>query len=264
MTVAQGLAAAWWTEWLKARRSKAMWIISLAGAIAPLASGLFMLILKDPVGAQRLGIISVKAQIMAGTADWPAMLKLLGQLTAGGGLALFGLICIWMFGREHSDHTAKDLLALPTPRWAIMLAKFGVAAVWQAALLLLILALGMCVGLAVGLPGWTSELALSSAGLIILTGVLTILLVAPVAWMAGVGRGYLPPVGFLLLLVVLAQIISVLGWGAYFPWSVTGVVVNMIGTNAEPAPAVSYLLVALTGLAGVGLTVLWWQRADQQ
>ncbi|MEV0143917.1 MULTISPECIES: ABC transporter permease [unclassified Nonomuraea] len=38
------------------------------------------------------------------------------------------MIAIWLFGREFSDHTAKDLLALPTSRTAIVAAKFVVAA----------------------------------------------------------------------------------------------------------------------------------------
>jgi ABC-2 type transport system permease protein len=29
---------------------------------------------------------------------------------------LFGLIVVWLFGREFSQDTAKDLLALPTAR----------------------------------------------------------------------------------------------------------------------------------------------------
>ena len=35
---------------------------------------------------------------------------------AAGGLFLFGFLFIWVFGREYSDRTAKDLLALPTAR----------------------------------------------------------------------------------------------------------------------------------------------------
>ena len=56
----------------------------------------------------------------------PAYLTLVSQIVAVGGM-LFGMILIWLFGREFSDRTAKDLLALPTSRAAVVLAKLVVA-----------------------------------------------------------------------------------------------------------------------------------------
>ena len=78
------------------------------------AGGFFMIVMKDPDLARRLGLISAKAQIVAGSADWPTYLGMLAQATAIGGIMLFGLIGSWVFGREYSDHTLKDL-ALTEP-----------------------------------------------------------------------------------------------------------------------------------------------------
>jgi len=52
---------------------------------------------------------------------------------AAGGFFLFVLIISWVFGREFSDGTVKDLLAVPVPRSSILLAKFVLAALWSAA-----------------------------------------------------------------------------------------------------------------------------------
>lgn len=82
--------------------------------------------MKDPDLARRLGLISAKAQIVAGSADWPTYLGFLAQATAVGGILLFALIGSWVFGREYSDRTISDLLPLPTPRRSIVLAKFVV------------------------------------------------------------------------------------------------------------------------------------------
>ena len=71
-----------------------------------------------------MGLIGAKAQLTAG---WPIgrpSLTFLSMGIAGGGAILFALITAWVFGREFSDHTAKELLALPTPRWVIVGAKF--------------------------------------------------------------------------------------------------------------------------------------------
>lgn len=41
------------------------WITAVGVSLAPLTGGLFMIILKDPEQAQRLGLIGAKAQIIA-------------------------------------------------------------------------------------------------------------------------------------------------------------------------------------------------------
>jgi ABC-2 type transport system permease protein len=74
--------AALWAEALKARRSLVPWLAGLGFCLAPLAGGLFMWILKDPERARSMGIISVKAQIAAGVADWPTMFGFLAQAVA--------------------------------------------------------------------------------------------------------------------------------------------------------------------------------------
>ena len=89
-----------------------------------------MFILQDPQRARSLGLLGAKAQLAGGTADWPGYFALLAQTTAVGGTVIFGVILIWIFGREFSDHTAKDLLALPTSRAAIVIAKFAVTGLW--------------------------------------------------------------------------------------------------------------------------------------
>ena len=85
---------------------------------------------RTRTGPASLGLAGAKAQLAGVTADWPGYLALLGQTVAVGGFLIFGMTVIWIFGREFSDRTAKDLLALPTSRIAIVAAKFAVAAAW--------------------------------------------------------------------------------------------------------------------------------------
>jgi len=258
-----GLRAALWAEVLKARRSPMPLITALGGSIAPVVGGVFMAILKDPVWARQHGLIGAKAQLAAGTADWPTFWALLAQAVAVGGLILFGLIAIWVFGREWSDRTAKDLLALPTPRSAIAGAKFIVVGVWSALIAALIFFEGLGIGAAVGLPGWSSGLMLDAARWIAVTAGLTVALVTPFAWAASAGRGYLAPVGTLFLVLVLAQIVAAAGWGVAFPWSIPALMSGIAGPATPRVGIGSYLLVVLTGVAGVIGTLVWWQCTDQ-
>lgn len=257
------LGAAFWAETLKARRSRVALGISLSLLILPLVGGLFMVILKDPERARAMGLISVKAQLAGGVADWPTFFSILLQGGAIGGGMLFAFMTAWLFGREFSDHTAKELLAIPTPRAAIVASKFVLMALWILWLSLLIFAAGLGVGAAVDIPGWSAALAWESLGTMMLTAGLQILLMPFAALLASAGRGYLAPLGWAFATMALAQIAGVLGWGDWFPWTMPALVSGMMGPRAEQVGVHSYLLVALAGAAGTAATFVWWQRADQ-
>jgi hypothetical protein len=70
-----------------------------------------------------------------------------------------------------------------------------------------------------------------------------------VAWYASVGRGYLPPLGWAIGTLALAQIAGVMGWADWFPWSVPGAFSMafslMYGEQAEQIGLHSYVLVSL-------------------
>lgn len=247
-----------WVETLKARRSRMPLLTTLGFMMIPLVGGLFMIILKDPEFARRAGLISAKAQLMAGVADWPTFLNLLAQAIAIGGIILFGFIGSWVFGREYADHTVKDLLALPTTRSAIVLAKFVLVMAWSAVLTAVVYLAGLGVGAAVGLPQASAELFWQGSLTIALSAVLTILLVTPIAFVASAGHGYLPPLAATILAIFLAQIVAIAGWGEFFPWSIPALI-----SQGSQLSLASYLIVLLTAAAGVAGTFAWWRMADQ-
>jgi len=258
-----GFAAAASTEFLKARRSKVPWSIAAGFSLAPLVGGLFMVILKDPEHARQLGLIGTKAQLSAGVADWPTYLSLLSQSVAVGGGIVFAFLTAWVFGREFADRTIRGLLAIPTPRSAIVVAKMLVTATWCALVSVWVVALGLAIGGLIGLPTWSTDLVFSAIGTIGLITGLTIALQTTTAFVAGVGRGYIPPLAWAVLMIFFSQIFSVLGWGAWFPWAVPAIVSGAAGPQGESATLLSFLLVALAALAGHAATLTWWRRADQ-
>jgi ABC-2 type transport system permease protein len=253
-----GFVQAGYVEALKARRSRLSILSVLGFMLLPLVAGFFIIVLKDPEMARRVGLISAKARLLVGEADWPTYLELLATMVAAGGLVVFGFLASWVFGREFADRTAKDLLALPTSRSAIVLAKFGVIAVWSAGLVAMMCLVGLGIGAAVGLPATSPQVILDGLGRVGVTACLAILLLSPVAFFAGAGRGYLAPMGFTFLVLLLAQVLSAAGWGEFFPWSVA-----ILYSQGETIGPVSYVLVGLTSLIGLGATLTWWERADQ-
>ncbi len=233
----------------------------LALTLVPFMGGFFMFILKDPSLAHQLGFLSAKAQI-AGTADWPSNFSLLAQAIAIGGLMVFGFVMSWIFGREYSDGTIKDLLALPLPRQRIVSAKFIVAALWCMFLCLYVLALSMIVGLFVQLPGLSPGTIKQGVFLFLLSSLLTILLSAPVAFIASASGGYLAPLGFVILTLILAQVVAAIGYGEFFPWSIPALAAGLAGGEQAILKVTSYLIVLITWALGLLSTILWWRYAD--
>ncbi|KAB8191909.1 ABC transporter permease [Nonomuraea phyllanthi] len=253
---------AWWAELLKVRRSRLPWITGLAFAIAALVCGMFMFILADPARARAFGLIGGKAQLSGASADWPGYLALLAQAVAVGGLGIYGLVAIWLFGREFSDRTAIDLLALPTSRTAVVAAKFAIAALWALLLALLLAGLGLLIGALLDLPAWSAPGVAAGVGHLLATAGLAAVTTTPLALAASIGRGYLAAVGVLFAVIFAAQVIAALGYGAVFPWSVPGLYAGIAGPDQDPPGILGVGLVAATGAAGAVATAWWWNRAD--
>ncbi|HET9758064.1 MAG TPA: ABC transporter permease [Candidatus Limnocylindrales bacterium] len=258
-----GFVVAVRTEMLKARRSRVPWGVAIGFSLAPLVTGLFMVILKDPERARSLGLLGAKAQLTAGTADWPTYIDLLGQAVAVGGAVLFAFLTAWVFGREFADKTVRGLLANPTSRGTIVLAKATVVATWGLVTTAWVLALGLLIGGLIDLPGWSPSEGMATVMAIALAAVLTVALQGWAAFFASAGRGYIAPLAWTVAMVALSQILTVLGWGAWFPWSVPAILAGAGGAAVEPVGPGGIGLVVVTAAVSLAATIVWWERADQ-
>lgn len=252
---------AFWIETRKVLRSRMPFFTLIGFLLLPLACAFLMVVYKDPTFARDIGLISAKANLVGGTADWPFYLNMFAQGTAIGSIILFSLVLTWVFGREFSDGTLKDLLAVPITRTTIILAKFIVAALWCACMAVVTYLTALFLGALIGLPLGSAQVIWHGSITMILTALLVILTVTPAAFFASIGRGYLLPMGMAFLGVILANMVAILGYGEYFPLSIPALYAGM-STN-ETLSFVSYAIAILTGAAGIFLTHLWWKYADQ-
>ncbi|OGO38779.1 MAG: hypothetical protein A2W35_08180 [Chloroflexi bacterium RBG_16_57_11] len=226
----------------------------------PLGMAFLIFVARNPGISQQLGLISAKADLMAYAAtDWRSYLGLFGMIIAAGGILLFSLVVTWVFGREFTDSTLKDMLAVPVGRSSIVLAKFILAVIWSAVLTLVILFAGLVTGAIIRLPGGSLSVLLQGSALVLITAGMVIAVVMPFAIFASVGRGYLLPIGAAILALMMANLVALAGWGEYFPWGVPGI----YAMGDSPLTPVSYWIVLFTGLVGIFGTVLWWKYADQ-
>ena len=242
----------------KALRSRVPFFTAFGFLMMPLIGALLIFIYKDPQLARQIGLLGTKANLVVGSADWTGYLTLMVEFTSLGGFFFFCLAVSWTFGREFTDGTLKDLLAVPVPRFDIVLAKFIITALWCAVLIVETFIVGLVLGAFIHLPGGSIAVFLHGTRLMAVTAIMSISLIMPFGFFASVGRGYLLPVGIMVLTVIMGNLAITLGWGENFPFSIPALVLQDV-----PLSIFSYILVGLTGLIGITGTYIWWKYADQ-
>jgi ABC-2 type transport system permease protein len=249
-----------WVELRKTIRSRMPLWTALGSLFLPFGIAFLIFVSKNPEISQKLGLVSAKANLIAYSAtDWPTYMTLYGEIIAAGGIILFILIISWIFGREFTDGTLKDMLAVPVQRSSILLAKFIVAFIWCLAMTIVIFIAGLLMGAIIQLPGSFISVIFPGISLLLISACLVFMAIMPFAFLASVGRGYLLPFGVAILTMMMINLAEILGWGEYFPWAVP----VLYAQGKSPLTPISYWIVFLTGLAGLIATYLWWKFADQ-
>ena len=249
------------SEFIKLRHSPFVWITFAAFSLGPIMGGLAMYLVSDT--SLDSGILEEKAIMMAFGSDWNSYLQILSQVVGVGGIIVFGFVASWIFGREYADKTAKNLLALPTSRAAIINAKFATYLLWCFALVISNLIIGLIIGYFLPLGELSLTTFAHNVIVYLTTFLLVVLLGTPISFMGIFGKGYMAPLGLVVMLIVFSQIIGALGVGHYFPWAVPGI---FSGISADMKASIdywSYTLIIMTSLIGFIATHLWWQKADQ-
>lgn len=249
-----------WIETRKALRSRMPLLTALLSLVLPLGIALLILLATNPDISQQLGLVGAKANLVAyASTDWPSYFALLAQMVAAGVFIFSCVVVSWVFGREFVDHTLKDMLAVPVHRSSILLAKFIVTAAWSAALAGLTLITGLAAGVLLRLPGSSPAVLLHGGVVMAVTSCLVIVIVLPFALFASMGRGYLLSLGIAIITLILANLVMVIGLAPYFPWAIPG----LYSQGPDNLAPISYVIVILTGAAGLAGTYLWWRFADQ-
>jgi ABC-type transport system involved in multi-copper enzyme maturation permease subunit len=251
-------------EIIKNRHSRITWVTFIAFSLAPLFGGIFMLLMKDNGTEGLSGAFQSKAVMMSFEANWHSFLGILSQAVGVGGVLIFGFVASWLFGREYSDGTTKDLLALPVSRAKILNAKFIYYILWCIALAFSNLLIGLIIGFSLGLPGWDLVMFSENIQVYIFTTLMIISLNTLIAFFAIYGKGFMTPLGIVALLLVSAQIFGALGFGNYYPWAVPGIYSGSGGAELKAHLNIySYLILFVTSIFGYFSTILWWKFSDQ-
>ncbi len=248
-------------ELQKLKRSTITWALGAVYCLAPLMMGLMMSVLKNPELGRRMGLLTTKAQLTIGSADWSTYLMMTSYLFAGGMIVL-AIADAFLFGREYVEGTAKNMLTLPIGRGTIVAAKLAVSAVWYLCMAVVVYAEALLVGLLVGLPGFSAQLLFSDTVQMAKVVLMVFLASSVSGWIAVLSRGYLAPVGFGILLLLIGDLFAHTGWGVWVPWSII-LLSAQAGQPEAAIPGVASLVVMLVLFFAAGLaTYLTMDRSD--
>jgi ABC-type transport system involved in multi-copper enzyme maturation permease subunit len=259
-----GLGSALWVEALKARRSRILWITIALAIFMVCMLGFMTFILKDPDAARKYGLIATKARIAEGEASWPSFHLMLVQVDSILGLLGFGFVASWVFGREYSDRTVKDLLALPVSRSTIIASKLIVTGLWCMLLSSVVFPSWLLIGRLFSLPGWDPTPILPWFRSYVAGNLLLLLLTPATALVASVGKGFLAPIGFVIFVIAIVQITSIIGYGQYFPWALPVFVLAGRGPTVPALGAASWIVYWFAVTSGTLGLFLYWRYADQK
>lgn len=258
------ISVTFFVECLKIYKSKVFWLSMLFFVFVPFMMSLIMLVQIHPEVSSRLGLVGTKASMLRfGEPGWENYFSFLSQGIAAIGLIGYGFVTSWVFGREYSDKTVKDILALPVSRAYIVLSKFIAIAVWSVLLTVIFYVSSIIFGRIAGIPGWSYQVLSSFTLTFSKVSVLSILLCTPVAFIASYSKGYLLPFAFIILTLMLANFSGFVGLGPYFPWAVPGIL-TVPPTEEIRLNAASYMILFLTSITGYLGTLGWWQFADHK
>jgi ABC-type transport system involved in multi-copper enzyme maturation permease subunit len=261
----RSIGVTFWAESLKVRKSKVFWLSIVFFMFVSFMMGLIMFVQIHPEISQKLGMIGTKASMLRfGEPDWENYLTLITQGIAAVGLIGYGFVTCWVFGSEYSDHTIKDILALPVSRASIVLSKLIIAILWSIILTCIFFASALLFGYLAGIPGWSGEVLSQSLYKFTMVSLLSMLLCTPVAFFASYSGGFLLPIGIIILTMIMANFTGLVGLGPYFPWAIPGLFSAPPGTEDVHIYAASYIILFLTSILGLAGTIAWWRFADQK
>ncbi|MGC8765014.1 MAG: ABC transporter permease [Brevinematia bacterium] len=225
--------------------------------------GLLFFIVKNPEFAQASAIIRAKATIV-GNADWQTFTDVVCLLLSILGIIGFGFLTSWIFGREYVDKTLKDLLSLPVSRHNIVIAKFSVIFFWCFLVAIVIFLFSMLTGFWVGLEKWSAAIIINGLKRYIVVMLMNIVLTTIVAFLASYRRGYILPLAFLFLVLLISNFaINISENARYIPWAVPLLYAGATLKEGMGINTASIIVLLVTGIIGFVGTISFLRYADQ-
>lgn len=225
-------------EFLKLRRARAILWSALVVFIYNVINAVFVFNLKNPAASAQMakagGPFTKAALAGFYQPTWANFLRFIPQGISGAwGVLLFGFVAAYIFAQEYRERTAAATLTTPVRREYVAGAKMLVLAAWVLGLTLLSMMLGTAGVALAGIGGFTWKLIATTLLDSLEVSLLLYLTLPFVAWLAVAGKGYLRPMLFSVIALMLGNSLISTGAARWFPWDMP---VLAVGASWMPVP----------------------------
>jgi len=177
------------------------------------------------------------------------------------GIPLYGVAAAWLYSREYTEDTLKNLLTIPVSRTGLLLSKLALLFLWILTLAVTAWALTLTLGLLGGFGGLSASLLLASFKQFTGAAALLFALCTPVICIALAMRHLVPAMIFSIAVTMVTVMGSTSEYKGLIPWSAAFDLVN--GTLLPVYPALySYVSIAATSIAGLAAALIHFERTD--
>ncbi|WP_139487928.1 ABC transporter permease [Brevibacillus dissolubilis] len=236
-----------YTEVLKLKRSKMFMLSILGSAVAPLMVAAAMF-----VQMQTKGIMAQMDILLLNTSIYAVLVI---------AVPLYGVITAYLYNREYAEDTLKNLLTIPVPRISLLASKWLLLFGWI--MLLTVVTWGMAIlsGAIGQFAGFSLSLLLQSLGQYMVAGVLLFLLSTPIVFITLVLKNFVPTIIVTIMITLINVMLATNEHRGLYPWTAALGIAN--GTLESTYPLiVSYVIIAVTAIAGLIATVVYFKRVD--
>ncbi|MCR8645449.1 ABC transporter permease [Paenibacillus sp. N1-5-1-14] len=237
-----------YTELLKLRRAK-MFMISLIGAVA--APIMVFIGYLDNM-AKNPGKPVLFSDVWSDTNLYVTLLI---------GTLLYGVITAYLFIREFTEDTMKNLLTIPVSRIGIIFSKLVLLFLWIMILTFTSWVLILILGLLAQYEGMSIGVILQSLKEFLIGGSLLFLLSTPTMFVAFLFKNYVPTIIFTAVITMGNVAITNRDYKAVFPWSAAHVIAESSYVPAYP-PFYSYAAILAATVIGLVATIVYFKKMD--
>jgi bacitracin transport system permease protein len=243
------LANLLYTEFLKLKRSK-MFILSVIGsAVAPLMVAAAMYIQMKT----ELPTIIAEFDVLFLNTSIYAILLISPPLN--------GVITAYLYSREYTEDTLKNLLTIPVSRVGLLLSKWVLLFFWIMLLTLETWVLALLFGTLGQFTGLSEAMVSQTLSQFAMAGMLSFLLTTPIVLITLVFKNFVPSIIVTIAITLVNVMLATSEHRGLFPWVAALDIAN--GTlDPKYPPEVSYIGIAVTCLLGWIASIAYFNKAD--
>lgn len=177
------------------------------------------------------------------------------------GVPLYGVVTTYLFNREYTENTLKNILTIPVSRVSFIMSKTLLLFMWIMMLTVTAWGITLVLGLLTQFNGINISVLTESLKQFIIGGLLLFILSSPIILLTLVMKNYVPTIIF----TVVITLINVMGGNsehrALFPWAAAGDIANDTLLPTYP-PEYSYIGIIATALIGFTAMIVYFKKVD--